>query len=185
MKEFVKKLGKYNLSFSREVFYVLLHCIDKKIDNFDDLVVIYKDRDDYKELYKDYKEFYDFMIDYFESMDLNKDMIMHHKIIQLIDTILEDSKKLQDELKLVISNVIDIVFLKYNLNISTFNTNEEIKSYLLNKIGDDRVVDLLILLLLADTSLSSKDVESIPEEEFENIISSIILISIYICKGLA
>jgi hypothetical protein len=110
---------------------------------------------------------------------------MHHKIIQLIDTILEDSKKLQDELKLVISNVIDIVFLKYNLNISTFNTNEEIKSYLLNKIGDDRVVDLLILLLLADTSLSSKDVESIPEEEFENIISSIILISIYICKGLA
>jgi len=33
MKEFVKKLGKYNLSFSREVFYVLLHCIDKKIDN--------------------------------------------------------------------------------------------------------------------------------------------------------
>jgi hypothetical protein len=83
----------------------------------------------------------------------------------------------------VISNVIDLVFLKYKLNITEFATNEEIKEYLMSKIGDEKIVNLLVLLLLADTSLNNKDIENIPEEEFEHIISSIILVSIYICKG--
>ena len=184
MKNFVETLKKYNLSFAREVFYVLLNCIDDSIDTFEDLMKTYEKRDDYKVLKKDYKEFYDFMINYFHSMDINKDMMLHFKINELVDFILEnDTTELQKELKMFISNVIDLIFLKYHLNIIEFNTNEEIKAYLLQKIKDEKVVDLLVLLLLADTTLSNKDIEDIPEEEFEHIISSIILISIYICKG--
>jgi len=184
MKKYVELLKKHNLSFSREVFYVLLNCIDHSIDTFEDLMKAYKNREDYEILKEDYKKFYDYMIGYFHSMDINKDMMLHHKVITLVDFILEnDTTELQKELKMFISNVIDLVFLKYHLNITNFNTNEEIKDYLLKKINDEKIVNLLVLLLLADTTLSNKDIEDIPEEEFENIISTIILISIYICKG--
>jgi hypothetical protein len=184
MNEYIELLKKYNLSFSRELFYIILNCIDHNIDTFEDLISSYKDRKDFEELKEVYKKFYDFMIDYFHSMDVNKDMMLHHKVITLVDTILEnDTTELQKELKMFISNVIDIIFVKYHLNITPFNSNEEIKKYLLSKIKDERIVDLLVLLLLADTSLTNKEVANIPEEEFEHIISSIILISIYICKG--
>ena len=69
------------------------------------------------------------------------------------------------------------------MNITNFNTNEEIREYLLNQIKDERVVNILVMLLLADTTLTNKDLEDIPEEEFENIITNIILIALYICKG--
>ena len=176
MKKYVELLKKYNLSFAREVLYILLNCIDKNVDTYDDLINAYKDRKDFYSLKEDYKEFYDYMLKYFHSMDINKDIILHHKVIELVDIILENTdSKLQKELKMFISNIIDLIFIKYNLNIISFNTNEEIK--------DEKVVNLLVLLLLADTTLSNKDIEDIPEEEFEHIISTIILISIYICKG--
>ena len=184
MKTIIQKLKKHNINFAREVFYVLLHCIDKRVDSFDDLVNVYKNKTNYSQIREDYKEFYDFMLEYFNSMDIEKDMMLHHKVIMLIDEIIQDDiKQLQLELKVVISNVIDLVFLKYKLNITEFATNEEIKEYLMSKIGDEKIVNLLVLLLLADTSLNNKDIENIPEEEFEHIISSIILVSIYICKG--
>ena len=183
MKEFRKLLKKYDIDFSREVFYILLHCIDKRVDSFEDLIGMYKNRKDYNEIVVDYKKFYDYMINYFENMDINKDMMLHHQVLSLIDIILEDDKQLQEELKMVISNVIDVIFMRYQLNITDFNTNQEIKHYLNKQIQDEKIVNLLILLLLADTSLTNKDIDDIPEEEFENIISSIILISIYICKG--
>jgi len=184
MNEYVELLKKYDLSFSKELFYVLLNCIDKNIDTFEDLVSAFKDRKDFDKLKEAYKKFYDYMLEYFHSMDINKDIILHHKVISLVDVILEhDITELQKELKMFISNVIDIIFIKYHLNITPFNSNEEIKKYFKTKIKDERIVDLLVLLLLADTSLSNKDIEDIPEEEFEHIISSIILISIYICKG--
>jgi len=184
MKKYIDNLKKYNLSFSREVFYVLLNCIDSSIDTYEDLIHSYQSKPNFEELKKDYKEFYDFILNYFQDMDINKDMMLHHKVIALIDVILEDDiTELQKELKMFISNVIDLIFVKYHLNITYFNTNEEIKNYFLETIKDERIVNLLVLLLLADTSLSNKEVEDIPEEEFENIISSIILISIYICKG--
>ena len=183
MKKLVDLLKQHNIDFSREVFYVLLHCIDKRVDSFDDLVSLYKDRIDFTKIKQDYKIFYDYMMDYFNGMEIDKEMMLHHKVISLMDVILEDNKKLQEELKMVISNVIDLIFMKYHLNITEFRTNQEIKNYLNSKIGDEKVANLLVLLLLADTSLTNKDIEHIPEEEFENIISSIILISIYICKG--
>lgn len=184
MKKYVELLKKYNLSFAREVLYILLNCIDKNVDTYDDLINAYKDRKDFYSLKEDYKEFYDYMLKYFHSMDINKDIILHHKVIELVDIILENTdSKLQKELKMFISNIIDLIFIKYHLNIISFNTNEEIKDYLLKEIKDEKVVNLLVLLLLADTTLSNKDIENIPEEEFENIISTIILISIYICKG--
>jgi len=184
MKEYVKLLEKYNISFAREVFYVLLNCIDKNVDTYEDLVNSYKDINNFETFKEDYKKFYDYMIEYFHSMDINKDMILHHKVISLIDVILEsDTTELQQELKMFISNVIDMIFIKFSLNITPFHSNEEIKQYLLEQLKDERIVNLLILLLLADTNLTHKEIEDIPEEEFENIISSIILISIYICKG--
>ena len=184
MEKYIELLKKYNLSFAKEVFYVLLNCIDNTIDTYDELVVAFEDRDDYEELKSDYQKFYYFMKDYFNSMDINKDMMLHYKVIELVDIILDNNpEELQADLKMFISNVIDMVFFKYGLNISIYNSNEEIKKYLLEKIKDERIVNLLVLLLLADTSLSEKNIDSIPEEEFENIISSIILISIYICKS--
>ena len=184
MKKYVEVLKKYNLSFAREVLYILLNCIDKNVDTYNDLIQAYKDRKDFDSLKEDYKEFYDYMLKYFHSMDVSKDMMLHHKVIELVDIILENNdSKLQKELNMFISNVIDLIFFKYHLNITNFNTNEEIKDYLLKKINDEKIVNLLVLLLLADTTLSNKDIENIPEEEFENIISTIILISIYICKG--
>jgi tetratricopeptide (TPR) repeat protein len=184
MEKYIELLKKYNLSFAKEAFYVLLNCIDNNIDTYDELVVAFEDRDDYEELKSDYQKFYYFMKDYFNSMDINKDMMLHYKVIELVDIILDNNpEELQADLKMFISNVIDMVFFKYGLNISIYNSNEEIKKYLLEKIKDERIVNLLVLLLLADTSLSEKNIDSIPEEEFENIISSIILISIYICKS--
>jgi tetratricopeptide (TPR) repeat protein len=184
MEEYIELLKKYNLSFAKEVFYVLLNCIDNTIDTYKELVVAFEERDDYEELKNDYQKFYYFMKDYFNSMDINKDMMLHHKVIELVDIILDNNpEELQADLKMFISNVIDMVFFRYGLNISEYNSNEEIKNYLLEQIKDERIVNLLILLLLADTSLGEKNIEFIPEEEFENIISSIILISIYICKS--
>jgi len=184
MKKYVELLRKYKLSFAREVFYVLLNCIDNRIDTFEDLVNSYKNRKDFDKLKEDYKIFYDYIINYFTAMDIEKDMVLHNRVLSLVDFILEnDTSELQKELKMFISNVIDMIFIKYHLNITNFNRNEEIRKYLLEEIKDERIVNLLILLLLADTSLSNKNIENIPEEEFENIISSIILISIYICKG--
>jgi len=184
MTEYSDLLKKHNLYFSREVFYVLLNCIDETIDTFEDLIQSYKNRENYEEIKKDYKKFYDFMISYFHSMDIEKELSLHHKVIELVDFILNhEPEELQKELKMFISNVIDLIFLKYRLNITKFNTNEEIKEYLLKTIKDEKVVNLLVLLLLADTTLTNKDIEHIPEEEFEHIISSIILIAIYICKG--
>ncbi len=184
MKKYVEVLKKYNLSFAREVLYILLNCIDKNVDTYNDLIQAYKNRKDFHNLKEDYKEFYDYMLEYFYSMDINKDMILHHKVVELVNIILDNTdSKLQKELKMFISNVIDLIFFKYHLNIINFNTNEEIKDYLLKKIKDEKIVNLLVLLLLADTTLSNKDIEDIPEEEFEHIISTIILISIYICKG--
>jgi len=184
MIEIDTKLKKYNISASREIFYILLDCIDSDISKYDDLVNIYKDRSDFNELKKDYKEFYDYVHNYFEDIDINKEMLMHHKIIELVDFILQsDYQELQKDLKVVISNVIDIIFIKYHLNIIDFNTNEEIKKYLLSKIKDEKVVNILVMLLLADTTLTNKDLEDVPEEEFENIITNIMLIALYICKG--
>ena len=184
MFRYAKVLEKYNLSFTREFLYVLLNCIDPEIDKYEDLVLAYKNRVDFKELKEDYKKFYYEIQEYLNSMDLSKDIMFHHKIIMLVDFILEnDLLEIQNELKMFISNFIDLIFVKYHLNITNFNTNEEIRKYLTEKIGDENIVNLLVLLLLADTTLSNKDIEDIPEEEFENIISSMILISIYICKG--
>jgi len=184
MRELAELLKKYEIDFSKEVFYILLNCINKRLDTFEDLVALYKDKDNYIEIREIYKKFYDFMIKYFEDMDIRKDIMLHHKVVTLVDFIIENNvKKLQAELKTVISNVIDLIFIKYNLNISELNTNDEIRRYLMKKIEDDKIVNLLVLLLLADTTLTNQDIETIPEEEFENIISSIILISIYICKG--
>jgi len=184
MLRYANILEKYNLSFTREFFYILLNCVDSSIDTFEDLVSSYKDKPNFNELKEDYKKFYDEMKEYFYSMDISKEIMFHHKIIILVDFILEhDFEELQKELKMFISNFIDLIFVKYQLNITNFNTNEEIKNYLMTKIQDEKIVNLLVLLLLADTTLSNKDIEDIPEEEFENIISSMILISIYICKG--
>jgi len=184
MTEYVNLLKKHHLYFSRELFYVLLNCIDSSIDTCDDLINTYKDREDFEEIKKDYKKFYQYIMKYLHEIDLNKEFILHQKVIELVDFILDHNpKELQKELKMFISNVIDLVFMKYHLNIMPFNKNEEIKAYLLKEIKDEKIVDLLVLLLLADTSLSNKDVEHIPEEEFERIISAIILIAVYICKG--
>ena len=184
MKKFVELLGKYNLIFSREVFYVLLNCIDRRIDTFQKLIEPHKNLPNFEEFQQDYKFFYDSMLSYFEQIEIDKDFMLHHKVIVLIDTILENRPKLfKNDLKIFISNVVDLIFMKYELDINNFETNEAIKEYLLEKIKDEKIVDLLVLLLLADTTLSFKEVEEIPEEEVENIIRTIILISIYICKG--
>jgi hypothetical protein len=103
-------------------------------------------------------------------MAQDNEIELHRKLGELIDILLEErDSELEEELKIVISNVIDIVFLKYHLDISNFNTNEEIKKYLLEKIKNEKIVNFLILLLLADTTLTNRDLESIPEDEFENI----------------
>ena len=116
-------------------------------------------------------------------MAQDNEIELHRKLGDLIDILLEErDSELEEELKIVISNVIDIVFLEYYLDISNFNTNEEIKKYLLEKIKNEKIVNFLVLLLLADTTLTNRDLESIPEDEFENILTAIILISIYICK---
>jgi len=184
MKEFVNLLKKHHLYFSRELFYVLLNCIDSSIDTCEDLINTYKDREDFDEIKKDYKKFYEYTMKYLHEIDINKEFILHQKVIELVDLILQHNpQELQKELKMFISNVIDLIFMKYKLNITQFNKNEEIKEYLLKEIKDEKIVDLLVLLLLADTSLDNKNLDHIPEEEFERIISSIILIAIYICKG--
>jgi len=184
MKEYVELLKKHNLSFAREVFYVLLNCIDKSLSTYEDLVSSYKNQEKFDEIKDDYKKFYNYIHNYFDTLDLGNEIFLHHKVINLIDTILEnDTTELQKELKMFISNIIDLIFLKYHLNITHFNSNEEIKKYLLEEIKDEKIVNLLVLLLLADTTLSNKNIKEIPEDEFENIISTIILISIYICKG--
>jgi len=184
MEEYIEVLNKYELSFSKEVFYVLLNCIDETIDSYNDLIVAFETRSDFEELKNDYQKFYYFMKDYFNSMDTNKEMMLHYKVVELVDIILDNNpEELQADLKMFISNVIDMIFFKYSLNISNYNSNEEIKKYLFKKIKDEKIVNLLVLLLLADTTLGEKNIENIPEEEFENIISSIILISIYVCKS--
>jgi hypothetical protein len=183
MREFVFKLGKHNINFGKELFYVLLNCIDPSISKFEDLIDIYKERADYESLKEDYRYFYDYILNFFHSMAQDNEIELHRKLGDLIDILLEErDSELEEELKIVISNVIDIVFLEYYLDISNFNTNEEIKKYLLEKIKNEKIVNFLVLLLLADTTLTNRDLESIPEDEFENILTAIILISIYICK---
>jgi hypothetical protein len=74
------------------------------------------------------------------------------------------------------------VFFKYNLNISNFETNEDIKNYLIQNIEDETIVNSLIMLLLSSTSLDMEYVKEVPEEDIEHVLREIILISLYICK---
>jgi hypothetical protein len=80
------------------------------------------------------------------------------------------------------SDIVDLVFFKYKLNISKFKTNEDIKNYLIENIGNENISELLYMLLLSITSLKLEYVPKVPEEDLDNIVKTIILISLYICN---
>lgn len=179
-----QNLGKYDIKFSDEVFYILLHCINPHLSNYEELVNIYKDRKDFNTLKVEYKEFYDFIIELLESFDTEKELYLHQKVLELVHYLLKHNyKEIEAKIKVYISNILDVIFVQYHLDIMNFKTNEEIRIYLMKKFNDDKVVNFLMIVLLADTSLTEEYVKSIDMEEFEHLLVNVILLVIYLCKG--
>jgi hypothetical protein len=186
MNELVKYneiLNKYDVDIVKEFFYILLSCIDSSIDRYEKVIEIFRNEENYEKLKNEYKEFYDYVLNYLHSISISKEMFLHTQTIDLVDTLLElDEKYIKNSINIIISNVIDVVFFKYNLNISNFETNEDIKNYLIQNIEDETIVNSLIMLLLSSTSLDMEYVKEVPEEDIEHVLREIILISLYICK---
>ena len=183
MQEYDNLLKKYEINLCDEFFYILLHLIDGNISQCSDMLKMYKHRDDYHELKEDYKKFYDLIVKYLDEFDTSKDLMLHQNIYKIVDYLLENYySTLERKIKVYISNVLDVVFIKYKLDISQFKTNEEIKNYLFERFKNENIVNSLMLLLLADTSLSEEYVKNISYEEFENLITNLILLVIYIHK---
>jgi hypothetical protein len=186
MNELVKYneiLNKYDVDIVKEFFYILLNCIDSSIDRYEKVIEIFRNEENYEKLKNEYKEFYDYVLNYLHSISISKEMFLHTQTIDLVDTLLElDEKYIKNSINIIISNVIDVVFFKYNLNISNFETNEDIKNYLIQNIEDETIVNSLIMLLLSNTSLDMEYVKEVPEEDIEHVLREIILISLYICK---
>jgi hypothetical protein len=186
MNELVKYneiLNKYDVDIVKEFFYILLNCIDSSIDRYEKVIEIFRNEENYEKLKNEYKEFYDYVLNYLHSISISKEMFLHTQTIDLVDTLLElDEKYIKNSINIIISNVIDVVFFKYNLNISNFETNEDIKNYLIQNIEDETIVNSLIMLLLSSTSLDMEYVKEVPEEDIEHVLREIILISLYICK---
>jgi hypothetical protein len=186
MNELVKYneiLNKYDVDIVKEFFYILLSCIDSSIDRYEKVIEIFRNEENYEKLKNEYKEFYDYVLNYLHSISISKEMFLHTQTIDLVDTLLElDEKYIKNSINIIISNVIDVVFFKYKLNISNFETNEDIKNYLIQNIEDETIVNSLIMLLLSNTSLDMEYVKEVPEEDIEHVLREIILISLYICK---
>jgi len=183
LKKYAEKLEKYNVNSVEFFIGILFSCINNKINIYEKFLNKYKDRDDFEELKKDLKEFYDYVYNYLNSLDLKKEIFLHTQLITIVDILLEINRKyIEKYIEVIISNITDLIFLKYDLNIDNFNSNEEIKEYLLKVIKDENIVNALILLLLSNTSLEFKYIDKVPDEDLEHVLRTILLISIYICK---
>jgi hypothetical protein len=183
LKEYNKFLKKYDVNVVEEFFYILFNCIDSSIDRYEILDNMLKNNSNYKKIKGKYKEFYYYVIDYLKSLDISKELFLETQIIDLIDTLLKlDKKYIEDNIAVVMTDVVDLIFFKYKLNVIKFNTNEEIRDYLTDMIGDENIVDLLNVLILSITSLKLEYVKTVPEEDLEHVLRMIILISLYICN---
>jgi len=183
MRGYLTTLKKYNLSISKEIFYVLLNCIDSSISTYEDLISSYESSKNFVELKQDYKLFYEFMIKYLNNIDINNEIQLNQEIEKLISIVLaDDLKEVLSDTKMFISNVIDLIFIKYHLNIVDLSNDEEIRQYLISKLKNEKIVDILMFLLIEDTKLANKEITKVSEEEFKMVIKNIILISLYICK---
>jgi hypothetical protein len=183
LKEYNEILKKYNVNIVKEFFYILFNCIDSSIDKYETLSEFLEHSYNYKKAKEDYKDFYCYVINYLSSLDVSKEMYLHMQAISLTDTLLEvDRNYIRDNIDIIISNIIDLIFFKYKLNINNFETNEEIKEYLMTQIEDEDIVNFLNLLLLCNTSLETGYVKKVPEEDLEHVLRMIILVSLYICN---
>jgi len=183
LKKYAEKLEKYNVNSVEFFIGILFSCINSKINIYEKFLNKYKDRDGFEELKKDLKIFYDYVYNYLHSLDLKKEIFLHTQLITIVDILLEINRKyIEKYIEVIISNITDLIFLKYDLNIDNFNSNEEIKEYLLKVIKDENIVNALILLLLSNTSLEFKYIDKVPDEDLEHVLRTILLISIYICK---
>jgi ribonucleotide reductase beta subunit family protein with ferritin-like domain len=183
MKEHDELLKKYDVNLCDEFFYLLLNLINENVSKCNDMVEVYKDRKDFEELKADYKKFYDLVLKFLNEFDIKKELMLHQNIYTIVAYLLDNYySTLEKKIKIYVSNILDVIFLKYRLDISHVRSNEEVKEYLFEKFKDERIVNSLMLILLADTSLSEEYVKNISHEEFENLITNIILLVIYIHK---
>ncbi len=183
LKEYNKFFKKYDVNVVEEFFYILFNCIDSSIDRYEILDNMLKNNSNYKKIKGKYKEFYYYVIDYLKSLNISKELFLETQIIDLIDTLLKlDKKYIEDNIAVVMTDVVDLIFFKYKLNVIKFNTNEEIRDYLTDTIGDENIADLLNVLILSITSLKLEYVKTVPEEDLEHVLRMIILISLYICN---
>jgi hypothetical protein len=183
LEKYYKILKEYNINVVEDFFYILFNCIDSSINKYKALDKMLKKNPNYEKIKEIYKGFYYYIIDYLKSLDISRELSLHTQIINLVDTLLQiDKEYIENNISVIMSDIVDLIFFKYKLNISKFNKNEDIKNYLNNKIDDKNIVDLLYMLLLSTTSLKLEYVQKIPEEDLDNIVKTIILVSLYICN---
>jgi hypothetical protein len=183
LEKYYKILKEYNINVVEDFFYILFNCIDSSINKYKALDKMLKKNPNYEKIKEIYKGFYYYIIDYLKSLDISRELSLHTQIINLVDTLLQiDKEYIENNISVIMSDIVDLIFFKYKLNISKFNKNEDIKNYLNNKIDDKNIVDLLYMLLLSTTFLKLEYVQKIPEEDLDNIVKTIILVSLYICN---
>jgi hypothetical protein len=183
LEKYYKKFKKFNINVVEDFFYILFNCIDSSINKYETLDKMLKNNPNYEDIKEDYKEFYEYVINFLNSLDVSKELFLHTQLIYLVDTLLElDKEYIENNISIIMSDVVDLVFFKYKLNISKFKTNEDIKKYLIDKIGDESIIELLYMLLLSLTSLKLEYVPKVPEEDLDNIVKTIILVSLYVCN---
>jgi len=183
IKEYDKFFKQYNISVVKEFFYILFNCVDKSIDTYEQLDESIKSNPDYEKIKEEYKNFYYYVINYFKALDISKDMFVYTQIHSLIENLMTlDEEYIKNNTYVVLSDILDVIFIKYGLDIEKMNESEDLKTYLMNKIGDRDVVDLLNVLLLSNNSLEMGYLKEVSGEDLENILRTMMLVSLHICK---
>jgi hypothetical protein len=183
MKQYIETLNKYGVDGVQEFFLIMFECCINKNSNIDELIEVYSYLDEYEKIKQSYNEFYEYVSTYLKNIDVQNEFILQNKVLKLTNEIVSyDYETVDYVLKNSISKIVDMVFDRFELNIASFQTNEEIKAYLLSKIKDEKIVNLFVVLLLAYTSLSEGMVEHIPKDEVENVVRVLILTSLYLCN---
>lgn len=183
MKECDEMLKKYEINLCDELFYLLLHLLNNHLSLYEDMIEGYKERDDFDDLKMEYKKFYDFVLKFLEDIDLNKELLLHQKVYEIVTYLLDNyHSRLAQRIKVYLSNILDVIFLKYRIDISQSKNNEDVRNYLVEKFKNEKIVNSMMMLLLADTSISEEYVKNISYEEFENLLTNMILLVIYMHK---
>ena len=183
LEEYNQFFRQYDINIVKEFFYILFNCVDKSIDTYEQLAKFLQNNPNYEQIKDKYKEFYNYVINYFESLDISKDMFVYTQLHSLINTLMSlDEEYIKKKIYVILSDILDLIFIKYAIKITDVIVSEDVKEYLMNKINDKDIVDLLNVLLLSNNSLEMGYLKKVSHEDLENILRTIMLISLHICK---